>query len=85
MDKSIAVKEAPMKKSRRQYLALFLTFFLGLRQGKIILWQSGSAESCRVFPYRSETLPPSIRQDLEDGIPFDSAAEALETAENFFS
>ena len=74
-----------MKKSRLQYLALILTFFLGLRQGKIVLWQSGSADSRQVFPYRAETLPPSVRRALEEGIPFDSAADAMETAENFFS
>lgn len=74
-----------MKKFRLQYLALILTFFLGLRQGKIVLWHSGSAGACQVFPYRAETLPPSVRSALEEGIPFTNAADALETAENFFS
>ena len=74
-----------MKKYRLQYLALLFTFFLGLQEGKIILWHAGSQSPCRVFPYRAETLPPSVRSALEEGIPFDNAAEALETAENFFS
>ena len=74
-----------MKICRRIHLALILTFFLGLREGNIALWPSGCDEPAQVFPYRAETLPPSVRSALEEGIPFDNAAEALETAENFFS
>ena len=74
-----------MKKYRLQYLALLFTFFLGLREGKIILWQSGSLQPRQVFPYRVETLPPAVRSALEDGIPFASPEEAMETVENFLS
>ena len=74
-----------MTKRRLQYLALVFTFFLGLREGKIVLWQSGCAEARRVFPYRADTLPPSVRTALEEGIAFETPEEALETAENFLS
>lgn len=74
-----------MRKRRLQYLALVFTFFLGLREGKIVLWQSGCAEPRRVFPYRAETLPPSALAQLEDGMAFASPGEALEAAENFLS
>ena len=74
-----------MKKYRRQYLALLLTFFLGLREGNIVLWQAGCDEETRVFPYRAETLPPAVRAALEYGMVFDSSEEAIETAENFLS
>lgn len=74
-----------MTKYRRQYLALILTFFLGLRQGKIMLWQAGSAQPRQIFPYRAETLPPAIRSALEAGIAFETPEEAMETAENYFS
>lgn len=74
-----------MKKYRRQYLALLLTFFLGLREGKITLWQAGSDHLRQVFPYRAETLPPAVRSALEAGIPFETPEDALETAENFLS
>ena len=76
---------APMKRCRRKYLALILTFFLGLREGKILLWQAGCDEPARVFPYRAETLPPSVRTALENGMVFNSSEEAMETAENFLS
>ena len=74
-----------MMKCRRQYLALILTFFLGLREGKIVLWHTGSDLSREVFPYRAETLPPAVRSALEEGIAFESIEKALETAENFLS
>ena len=74
-----------MCKCRRKYLALILTFFLGLREGNIVLWQAGCDEETRVFPYRAETLPPAARAALEDGMVFDSSEEAQETVENFLS
>ena len=74
-----------MNRCRRKYLALILTFFLGLREGNIALWQAGCDEQMRLFPYRAETLPPSVRSTLEEGMTFATAEDALETAENFLS
>ena len=85
MDGHHIEEEPPVKNCRRKYLALLLTFFLGLRDGKIILWQAGCDEPCRVFPYRTETLPPAVRSALEAGMAFGCPEDALETAENFLS
>ena len=74
-----------MKRCRRKYLALILTFFLGLREGNIALWQAGCDEPDRVFPYRAETLPPAVRRALAEGIAFPTSEDALEMAENFLS
>ena len=74
-----------MKISQLKYLTLILTFFLGLREGNIVLWQAGCGEAVRVFPYRAETLPPAVRAALEDVMIFDSSEEAFETVENFLS
>ena len=74
-----------MRRCRRKYLALILTFFLGLREGNIVLWQAGCDEETRVFPYRAETLPPAAQAALENGMAFDTPEAALETAENFLS
>lgn len=74
-----------MKRFRQKYLALILTFFLGLREGNIVLWQAGCDEETRVFPYRAETLPPAARAALEEGMVFSSAEAAMETVENFLS
>lgn len=74
-----------MKKCRRLYFTLIFTFFLGLQEGKIVLWQDGDPQPQHVFPYRAETLPPPVRRALEESIAFQSAGEAMETAENFLS
>ena len=74
-----------MKRFHRKYLALIFTFFLGLREGNIALWQAGCDEQMRLFPYRAETLPPSVRSALENGMVFNSSEEAMETVENFLS
>ena len=74
-----------MNRSRQKYLALILTFFLGLREGNIVLWQAGCDEETRVFPYRAETLPPAAQAALEEGMVFSSSEEAMETVENFLS
>ena len=74
-----------MKNIRRKYLALILTFFLGLREGNIVLWSSGCNEPSRIFPYRAETLPPAVRSALQTGMAFDTSEEALETVENILS
>ena len=74
-----------MKRFRQKYLALILTFFLGLREGNIVLWQAGCDEETRVFPYRAETLPPAVRAALENGMVFETSEEAMETVDNFLS
>ena len=74
-----------MKNCRRKYLALILTFFLGLQEGNITLWPSGCDEPAQVFPYRAETLPPAVRSALQNGMAFDTSEEALETVENILS
>ena len=74
-----------MRKYRQLYLALILTFILGLREGNIALWKNGDTEPLRVFPYRVETLPPQARAALERGISFDSLDELEALAENYLS
>ena len=74
-----------MNRSRQKYLALILTFFLGLREGNIALWQAGCDEQMRLFPYRAETLPPAVRTAQENGMAFTTSEEVMETVENFLS
>ena len=74
-----------MKKHRHIYLALVLSFILGIRDGNIALWKEGSAEPVRVFPCRAETLPPQARSALEQGIPIDSIDQLEALAENYLS
>ena len=74
-----------MRIHRHLYLALILTFILGIREGNVALWKKGDPEPLRVFPYRVETLPPQAQAALERGISFDSLDELEALAENYLS
>ena len=74
-----------MSKRRPKCLALVLTAILGLQEGNLALWHIGTDLPVQVFPYRTDTLPPEVRRDLEDGITFSDMDDALEAAENFCS
>lgn len=74
-----------MKKIPHLYLALMLTFILGVRDGNIALWREGTAEPLRVFPYRVSTLPPEARAALEKGISIESREQLEALAENYLS
>ena len=74
-----------MNRCRRCYLALILTLILGLREGNIALWNTENGICLRRFPYRTETLPPSVQAVLEDGVPFSDMEQALETAQILLS
>lgn len=74
-----------MRKHTAAFLALALSFLLGIRDGNIALWRQGDAEPLRVFPYRAETLPPKARAALEQGVVFDSIGELEQLAENYLS
>ena len=70
---------------RRFLPALILTVILGLHQGNIALWQSGSSSAEATFPYRADTLPPSVFRALEEGMPFSSTEDALQAGEDLAS
>ena len=72
-----------MKKYSHLYLALILSFILGIHEGNIALWKEGSASPERVFPYQARMLPPEARRALEQGIRFDSIEQLEDMAENY--
>ena len=74
-----------MKKFRHVYLALILSFILGIHEGNIALWKEGAAAPVRVFPYQVRTLPAEARSALEKGIPIDSIEQLEALAENYLS
>ena len=85
MSRVITGEEPHMNRCRRHWIGLLLIFILGLKEGNIALWKAGNDQPVRIFPYRCETLPPSVQQSLTDGIAFESADEAREAAENYLS
>lgn len=72
-----------MKKYSHLYLALILSFILGIHEGNIALWKEGSAVPDRVFPYQARMLPPEARRMLEKGIRFESMEQLEDMAENY--
>lgn len=67
------------------YLALIFTFLLGTHEGFIALWQGDAKEPVAVFPYRSESLPLSDRQALEQGIRIETEADLARLLEDYLS
>lgn len=76
-------EEKIMKKYSHLYLALILSFILGVHEGNIALWKEGSTAPDRVFPYQARMLPPEARTALEQGIRFDNLEQLKALAENY--
>ena len=74
-----------MKRIRQLYLALMMTFLLGLHGENVALWKAGDPEPLRVFPCRAEMLPPEARSALEEGVSIHSLEELEALAENYLS
>ena len=74
-----------MKKYRCLYLALMLTFILGVQDGKIALWKNGEPKPLQVFPYQAQMLPPEAQSALEKGVPIESLEQLEELAESYLS
>ena len=74
-----------MKKIRSVYLALAMSFLLGIRNGCVALWKDGSPEPIRVFPCPVSTLPAQALEALKAGIPIESLEQLEALAENYLS
>ena len=74
-----------MKKIAILYCITLLGFLLGIHNGRIALWEDGSAEPVRVFPYQAEALPSADRMRLEEGIRIDTADQLITLIEDYFS
>ena len=70
---------------RYGYLALVLTFLLGVQDGFIALWHLPEAEPVCVFPYSAASLSPYDRQKLENGIRAESCEELMHLLEDYLS
>lgn len=70
-----------MKKKGLEALTMLLclSFLLGVRGGRLALWQGEDPEPVRVYELRVDSLPPADRLLLERGIRLDSE-EALYAA-----
>lgn len=72
-------------KYRTQLAAIMLSFLLGTHNGYIALWNDGSAQPIKVFPYRVEILPIADQKALYKGIRIDSELKLTEYLEDYLS
>ena len=67
------------------YLALFLAFLLGSRDGFLALWIPPEQEPAYLIPCRVESLPPADQKLLKDGIRVETKEELMRLLEDFVS
>ena len=72
-------------KYRKQFIALALSFLLGVQNGYIALWKEGSEKPLRVFPYQVKMLPLADQLALKKGIVIKSDSKLAEFLEDYLS
>ncbi len=65
--------------------ALALLLYMGLQDGYLALWRTGSAQPVEVFPYRAALYPKIDQSALRAGIPVASAEHLKQLLEDFLS
>ena len=76
-----------MKKNKYRclHLAVLLGFLLGIHEGYVALWKTGTDTPLRVFPYRAEMLPPADQKLLEKGIHLEDEGDLIKLLEDYLS
>ena len=74
-----------IKKNLQPYLALIFGFLLGIHNGHIALWEDGTKNPIRIFPYSASSLPAADQKALEKGIPFESTTDLIQRLEDYLS
>lgn len=76
-----------MNKQHRRMCALCLAagFLLGLRDGRLTLWQEGDRHPLQIYDIRESSLPPADRLLLRRGIRAESREELWLILENYLS
>ena len=72
-------------KYRKQFIALALSFLLGVQNGYIALWKDGIEKPLRVFPYQVKMLPLADQLALKKGIVIKSESSLAEFLEDYLS
>ena len=67
------------------YLALVLTFLLGVRDGFVALWKIPDPEPIYISGYSIASLPPADRMRLEEGIRAETKEELAHMLEDYLS
>lgn len=72
-------------KYRKQFLAVALSFLLGIQDGYIALWKDGCSEPVEIFPFRAQMLPKADQEALEKGIRIENAEQLARLVEDYLS
>lgn len=73
-----------MKRFARQAaMVMVLGYLLGIRGGRLALWQDGSERPEQVYDIRADSLPPADRLILEHGIRLETRTEVWQVLENY--
>lgn len=76
-----------MNKQIKQICALTLAagFLLGLREGRLTLWQEDDPHPVQIYDIREDSLPPADRLRLRRGIRLESREELWQILEDYLS
>lgn len=66
-------------------MALCFTFLVGIKNGRVAIWEDDDPEPIKILPYSTALLPREARQALTEGIRVESLEELYELAEKYLS
>lgn len=74
-----------MNKRSKRICALTLAagFLLGLRNGRLTLWQDDDPHPVQIYDIREDSLPPADRLTLRRGIRAENRQELWQILENY--
>ena len=66
-------------------MALCFSFLVGIRDGRVAVWQDDDPEPVKILPYPVYLLPRQARDALKEGIRVESEEELYALAEKYLS
>ena len=66
-------------------VALMLTFFVGVHNGRLALWKNEDPTPCKVFPCPIILLPTKVQEQLKYGVRLETIEDVNRLLENFLS
>lgn len=66
-------------------LALCFSFLLGIKDGKVVLWEDGKSEPVKTYSYPLSLLPKEARDALAKGVPLESEQQLYDMIQDYLS
>ena len=64
-------------------VALMLTFFVGVHNGRLALWKNEDPTPCKIFPCPVILLPQKVQEQLRSGVRLETIEDVNRLLENF--